>query len=75
MHQSLMENQNEVHKEGTTMEQVKDRLDKIDKFSAESMSKLQWHCRKLMAGNIPFSLEASTWIKWTLVYFNTGEGK
>jgi hypothetical protein len=59
----LIKKQNEVHMDGSTMDQVKDRLDKFDKFSAESMSKVEKHCRKLKTGNIPFSPEATTWIQ------------
>ncbi|KAL7502125.1 hypothetical protein ACHAWX_000462 [Stephanocyclus meneghinianus] len=49
-------------------ETVKLRVDKIDEETKQFRRRAEKKCRKLKSGRIPFSLEASIWIRWKQVY-------
>jgi hypothetical protein len=49
-------------------EVVKARVDKIDKETKQLRKRAEKKCRKLKSGRIPFSLEASIWIRRKQVY-------
>jgi exonuclease III len=53
----------EAHRLGLNPERMKEALDKIDEISKECMINAEKRCRKLRNGKIPFSPEASIWIK------------
>jgi hypothetical protein len=44
------------------------RLNKLDKEFRQYMHYAEKKCRKIKSGWIPFSPEASLWIRWTQVY-------
>jgi hypothetical protein len=46
----------------------KHKLDKIDQQSKEFMVRAEKKCRKVRCGRIPFSPEASMWLKRTQFY-------
>eukprot|EP00956_Cyclotella_meneghiniana_P010074 scaffold13929_cov79-Cyclotella_meneghiniana.AAC.4 len=61
-------------------EERKERLDKVDEEARQYMLHAEKTCRKLKCGQIPFSPEASLWIKRTQFYrsllrFLNGKGK
>jgi len=49
---------------------VKERLDSIDEESKQFMKHAEKNCRRIKSGRIPFSPEASLWIKRTGIYRN-----
>jgi hypothetical protein len=57
-----------AHKLCQTQQQLKDQLDKLDQISRDCMLNAEKRCRKLRCGTIPFSPEASLWIKRCQVY-------
>jgi hypothetical protein len=59
----LTEKLAEAHRLGLSPERMKEALDKIDEISKECMIDAEKKCRKLRNGKIPFSPEASIWIK------------
>jgi exonuclease III len=59
---------------------VKEKMDKVDVVATECMIHAEKKCRKLKCGSIPFSPEASLWIKRTQFYrsllrFHSGKGR
>ena len=61
-------------------EKKKEVLDKVDEEAKDNMLHAEKHCRKIKCGKIPFSPEASLWIKRTQFYrsllrFWTGKSK
>eukprot|EP00956_Cyclotella_meneghiniana_P027275 scaffold60862_cov41-Cyclotella_meneghiniana.AAC.5 len=66
--------------EDLSREEKKERLDKIDEEAKQYMLHAEKTCRKIKCGQIPFSPEASLWIKRTQFYrsllrFWNGKGK
>ena len=59
---------NHAHRLGGTPEQIQHNLDKIDRITGQLMHHAERNCRKIKSGRIPFSPEASMWIKRTLCY-------
>lgn len=57
----------EAHKE-TAPELFKDKVNKVDKQSHECMIHTEKKCRKVRLGKIPFSPEASMWLKRSQFY-------
>jgi hypothetical protein len=60
--------------------EVKEKLDKVDDVATECMIHAEKKCRKMKCGTIPFSPEASLWIKRTQFYrsllrFLAGKGR
>ena len=53
----------EAHQSGLTTESLQLVLDKLDEISKECMVNAEKCCRKIRNGKIPFSPEASLWIK------------
>jgi hypothetical protein len=53
----------EAHQAGLTEESLKLVMDKLDDISKECMVNAEKCCRKIKNGKIPFSPEASLWIK------------
>ena len=70
----------EAHSCNGTKEEIKRRIDKVDNEAKEYMLHAEKKCRKMRCGKIPFSPEASLWIKRTQCYrsllrFHSGKGK
>ena len=59
---------NHTHQLGGPPELIQHSLDKIDHITEQLMHNAERNCRKLKSGRIPFSPEASLWIKRTLCY-------
>lgn len=64
----VVEKLSSLHLAGGTKEQIKAGLDSIDVVTTQCMKYAEKRCRKLRSGRIPFSPEASMWIKRTLCY-------
>eukprot|EP00956_Cyclotella_meneghiniana_P010715 scaffold14988_cov36-Cyclotella_meneghiniana.AAC.2 len=64
----LREKMLEAHKENLSPEEMKARLDKIDEISRDLMLNAEKKSRKVRNGKIPFSPEASIWIRRLQVY-------
>eukprot|EP00956_Cyclotella_meneghiniana_P026049 scaffold55510_cov37-Cyclotella_meneghiniana.AAC.1 len=59
---------------------IHERMNRIDELARDCMIHAEKKCRKLKSGNIPFSPEASLWIKRTQFYrtllrYHAGKGK
>lgn len=64
----IIDRLNAVHQQGGPPEVIRRKLDAIDKTMAQLMHHAEKQCRRLKSGRIPFSPEASMWIKRTLCY-------
>ena len=64
----LIERARAVHTSSTSKAEVKSRLSKIDREKGEYMAHAEKNCRRIKSGRIPFSPEASIWIRRTQVY-------
>ena len=59
---------NSLRESGTSGSTLQHQLDAIDNTISQLMHCAERNCRKLKSGRIPFSPEASLWIKRTLCY-------
>jgi hypothetical protein len=59
----LIDKLNEAHVADVSPEVRKEKIDKIDEIGKDCMLHAEKKCRKIRSGTIPFSPEASLWIK------------
>jgi hypothetical protein len=64
----LIERMGAAHRKSKTKASAIKRLNKVDKELGEYMRYAERKCRKIKSGRIPFSPEASLWIRRTQVY-------
>ena len=64
----LIERVGEAHSKSRSRRSLERRLNRLDKELGTYMRFAEKHCRKIKSGRIPFSPEASLWIKRAQVY-------